>query len=122
MKSKEERRIEIRKQLIHDITHPEEKWYSQSSKDNTDILVKAPECPYSSPMTGMVSEHRYVWWKYHKNDPPLGYGDIIHHINGNHKDNRIENLVRVDAKTHRKIHGATISESKRINRLKRLGK
>lgn len=115
----DDRKNEIRNQLIYDITHPEEKWYSQSSKDNRDIIVVAPECPYSTPGTGRVSEHRYVWWKHHKNDPPLGYGDIIHHINGNHHDNRIENLIRMSAKEHRKQHGKTISESKRINRLKR---
>lgn len=118
---RDDRRDEIRAQLIYDIKHPEEKWYSASSKDNTDVMVTAPECPYASG-TGRVSEHRYVWWKYHKNDPPLEYGDVIHHINGNHKDNRIENLVRLSAKDHRTIHGETIRESKRVNRLKKNGK
>ena len=121
MKSEEERRSEIREQLIYDIKHPEEKWYSQSRNDNRDIIITAPECPYASGC-GRVSEHRYVWWKHHKNDPPLKHGDIIHHINGNHKDNRIENLVRVSAKEHRRIHGATIKESKRVGRLNKITK
>jgi len=49
-------------------------------------------------------EHHLVWWKYHR--IILKKGHEIHHINGNHRDNRIENLMIVSSSEHRKLHGA----------------
>jgi hypothetical protein len=112
-----ERKKQIRDELVYDITHPEEKWYVPSSTQKPYVLGNHPECPYAYPLTGNVPEHRYVWWLHHKDDPLLKIGDIIHHINGNNQDNRIENLKLVTAKEHRKIHGKTISKA--LNRLKR---
>ena len=37
-------------------------------------------------------EHRYVWTQAHG---PISKGIHIHHINGNKKDNRLENLTAV---------------------------
>ena len=116
MKDIEERRKKIRDELIGDVKNPRA-WYTKTDEQrderNRDVIVTHPECPYASPTTGRVAEHRYVWWLNHPHDSDLGYGDVIHHINGNHKDNRIENLMRVKSKDHRKIHGITISVAKR---------
>lgn len=49
----------------------------------------------------LVLEHRYIWEKY---KGKILKGCFIHHINGNNKDNRIENLICVTRKEHGKIH------------------
>lgn len=45
--------------------------------------------------------HRYVW-EQHNGPIPAGY--IIHHINGNKKDNRLENLSCLTQQEHNKLH------------------
>lgn len=47
--------------------------------------------------------HRKIWQEAHP-DEKLTQDDIIHHINGNHDDNRIENLMKVTIKEHWKLH------------------
>lgn len=44
-----------------------------------------------------VSEHRFVWEKHHGKIPE---GWIVHHLNGNRADNRIENLAAMPRKRH----------------------
>lgn len=48
-----------------------------------------------------IPVHRLVW-ELEKGPIPAGY--IIHHINGNRLDNRIENLACITQKEHNKIH------------------
>ena len=45
--------------------------------------------------------HRLIWEE-NKGKIPLGY--IIHHKNGNKKDNRIENLLCCSPSEHRRLH------------------
>ena len=42
--------------------------------------------------------HRYIWEQAHG---PIPRGWIIHHINGNQKDNRLENLLAVPRDKHK---------------------
>jgi len=51
--------------------------------------------PYS------IQKHRAVWIEHHGEIPE---GMVIHHINGNKKDNRIENLECLTRKEHAKRH------------------
>jgi hypothetical protein len=46
-------------------------------------------------------EHRVIWERNFGKIPP---GMIIHHINGNKKDNSIENLILVSIKEHGNLH------------------
>jgi len=56
----------------------------------------------SSSLNGKsISKHRKLWIKFYGSIPS---GMIIHHINGNKKDNRLENLECISRKEHRKKH------------------
>src|SRR3990167_5004956 len=54
------------------------------------ILVKIPGI-------GWVKEHKYIW---EKANGTLPVGSVIHHINGEKDDNRIENLIAIPKKSH----------------------
>lgn len=56
--------------------------------------------------TGFLLYHRYLM-EQHLNRS-LGRHELVHHINGDKMDNRLENLQIVTAAEHRKIHGGTI--------------
>ena len=47
-----------------------------------------------------VSEHKHVWEKHHGPRPD---GMTIHHINGNPRDNRIENLRLLTRQENREL-------------------
>lgn len=48
-----------------------------------------------------VLAHRQIWNENHGDVPD---GMVIHHVDGNKQNNLVENLVLVDAKTHKRIH------------------
>jgi len=76
--------------------------------------IKIPNHPKANK-TGYISEHRYVWEM--ANGKPLPDGWVIHHLNGIPHDNRIENLVALPEKKHRRILAA---KAKRIQELEAL--
>jgi len=95
-------REKLRKELLEGGT-----WYHPTKEKNQDVYVFHPgsKCPDIKGKAGKVAEHRYVWWLHHP-DEPIEYNEMIHHINGNHKDNRIENLEKIKAKQHGLRHKA----------------
>ena len=50
-----------------------------------------------------IPEHHLVFMKFN-NLMEIPKGFIIHHLNGNRKDNQIENLIMISRKEHAKIH------------------
>lgn len=92
----------FRDKLRKEMLGPQQLWYYPTKPRNIDVYVYHPECPFANS-TGKVPEHRYVWWLHHK-DETIEYNELIHHINGDHQDNRPENLVKLKMKQHGIAH------------------
>lgn len=58
-----------------------------------------------SNAAGMALVHRLVWATAHPYDTPLGT-DVIHHINGDKLDNRLDNLQRLTRAEHTAMHAS----------------
>lgn len=66
------------------------------------ILVIAPDnFPYKKYRGKYCYEHVLVYWK-HYGHIPTGY--IVHHVNGDKHDNRIENLKIMSNSEHVRLH------------------
>lgn len=52
--------------------------------------------------TRPIPEHQYIWIKYNNREIPKGY--VIHHLNWNKSDNRIENLELMLMSEHSRTH------------------
>ena len=72
-------------------------WKGGRTIQNGYVLVRVQ----SSGPNPYRGEHIVVWE--HSNGP-LPKGDVIHHLNGNKQDNRIENLVALSRKAHATTH------------------
>ena len=57
-----------------------------------------------------LGNHRQIWLDAHPGEI-IGPNDHIHHINGNHNDNRPENLQKVNASEHRKAHAKMVKDA-----------
>ena len=74
-------------------------------KNGVYTLVVAPENYPGLKYRGKYAyEHHIIWWKHLGSLLVDGYE--IHHINGNHRDNRIENLKCMSSSEHSSLHGS----------------
>ena len=65
------------------------------------ILLRKPEYK-NSPASGYIREHRFVIEN--KIGKPLKSTEVIHHIDGNKKNNNPSNLKIMSRRTHALIH------------------
>lgn len=74
-------------------------------KNGNYILVKAPEnFPGKKYRNKYCLEHHLVYWNAHNIVPKSN--EVIHHINENRFDNRIENLELITRKNHSNYHSS----------------
>jgi len=103
---------QIRKKIVDDLKKdlieagtPKQLTLAQSlSRSRNKInYVFDIDCPYKEVKNGRVMRPHWIWWKTHPNEP-IKYNDEIHHINGNHQDDRPENLIKLTKKQHKLAH------------------
>lgn len=82
-------------------SHPKWKPGSQVSKRGYVWLRVGKAHPLANP-NGYAPEHTVVWCAAGNPRPSEGY--VLHHINGNRTDNRIENLELVKSSIHMAGH------------------
>lgn len=85
-----------------DITH-HNKWRGGRSTANGYIVIYSPNHPFKHKNRNYVYEHRLVMEK--KIGRYLTPKELVHHINGNRLDNRLENLGLTDRSSHGRHHG-----------------
>lgn len=73
-----------------------------------ELIVAPKNYPGMKYRGRYAYEHIVVWWEKHGKIPDSGFE--IHHKNGNHRDNRIENLDILTSKQHRVAHGLIRTE------------
>lgn len=78
------------------VNHPSWKGGKHQTPDGY-IAIHQPDNPHAD-VSGYVREHRLVWQQRHDELLPSDW--IVHHLNGDRTDNRIENLKAMPRKGH----------------------
>ena len=87
-------------------------WKGGRREHNGYILIR-PEYGYPNTRAdGYISEHRYNMEKHIGR--PLKKDETIHHVNGDRKDNRIENLLLLENRHHVLKHYEVMGELYRL--------
>jgi len=68
-----------------------------------ELIVAPKKFPGKLYRGKYAYEHRVVWWK--KTGQLPTEEEVIHHKNGDKRDNKFENLELLSRKEHRKLHG-----------------
>lgn len=97
---KDEDAISVHKSMICGEKSPSWKGGRKINKKG-HVLVWDKHSPYAD-VNGYVLEHRKVMIEHLGR--PLEDNEVVHHINGDKTDNRIENLELMDRGEHTKLH------------------
>lgn len=73
-----------------------------------EMVVAPAEYPGKKYRGRYCYEHHLVWWRANGSLP--GPGMIVHHKNGKHRDNRLENLELLTPAQHTGRHNAERAE------------
>lgn len=86
----------INRKLVYVKENPTSQTFDKMNNDLMNFVLN-PNVPSTN------NNHRKIYLTYHPEEH-LNRDDIIHHINGNHDDNSKENLMKVTAKQHARLH------------------
>jgi len=70
---------------------------------NYEMMIAPAEYPGTRYRGRYCYEHHLVWWRY-AGELAVADEKVIHHINGDMRDNRLENLQMVTVSEHSIIH------------------
>lgn len=87
-------------------------WKGGQSIRRGYILIFSPKHPFA-PKSKYIPEHRLIMEK-HIGRYIITNREVVHHINGNPSDNRIENLVLLKLGEHSRYHMLKYHRSKKI--------
>lgn len=69
-----------------------------------NLMIAPYDYPGKRYRSRYAYEHHIVWWQNGKKLPIKGY--VIHHKNGDHRDNRIVNLELLSVQHHSLMHAS----------------
>lgn len=76
--------------------------------DHGTVYIRVPDGERGQHPTmrpdGYIRRYHYVWNRAHPDDLVLK-GEVVHHLNENHQDDRIENLEKTRQPDHARGHG-----------------
>lgn len=67
-----------------------------------ELVIAPKDYPGRKYRGRYAYEHHVVWWRHFKTMPANGH--VIHHKNGNKRDNRLENLELMGLNEHSAFH------------------
>lgn len=111
--------VRVRNSFRHDHSgckHPQ--WNGGRSVNSQGyVLIYSPDHPYKD-QRNCVREHRLVMERHIGRY--LSPEEVVHHINGNHQDNRIENLQLFLKVEHDTLHAKESSELAKSRRIQKV--
>jgi hypothetical protein len=95
------------KRLVRENQKLKKIYFTTQTKERMESDIKNFVMNTNVPET--TYNHREIYQNAHPEEK-LTQDDLIHHINGNHNDNRVENLKKVSAQEHADAHAQLTKE------------